>query len=218
MHLHIVPNPQSTNHVGRVTSWGLIWGRRTRPCALSIRMSSTGRLRRSRLHRLSPRGKSNDSKLCRRFYYEALPVERSSGATRLPWLKDAPAGTVGVYARDHGRTLPGRMIESAKSWLCHNGVDRRAALLPWHGAADVERLSPVEATARYIRHMKDAWDASHPGHPLAEQDVVLTIPASFDEVARELTVAAARAAGLPQNRIAGRTAGGVLFVGRCPPG
>ncbi len=132
------------------------------------------------------------------FHYEALPVERLSGATRLPWHADAPVGIVGVYARDHGRTLPGRMIESAKSWLCHNGVDRKAALLPWHGAADVERLSPVEATARYLRHMKDAWDASYPAHPLAEQDIVLTIPASFDEVARELTVAAARAAGLPR--------------------
>ena len=132
------------------------------------------------------------------FHYEALPEERSSGATRLPWLTDAPSGTVGVFARDHGRTLPGRMIESAKSWLCHNGVDRKAALLPWHGAADVERLSPVEATARYLRHMRDAWDASHADHPLAEQDVVLTIPASFDEVARELTVAAARVAGLPR--------------------
>ncbi len=132
------------------------------------------------------------------FYYEALPVECAAGVTRLPWLKEAPAGTVGVYARDHGRTLPGRMIESAKSWLCHNGVDRKAALLPWHGAADVERLSPVEATARCLRHMKDAWDASYEGHPLAEQDIVLTIPASFDEVARELTVAAARVAGLPR--------------------
>ena len=132
------------------------------------------------------------------FYYEALPVERTSGATRLPWLKEGSAGTVGVYARDHGRTLPGRMIESAKSWLCHNGVDRKAALLPWHGAADVERLSPVEATARYLRHMREAWDASYADHPLAEQDVVLTIPASFDEVARELTVAAARIAGLPR--------------------
>ncbi len=132
------------------------------------------------------------------FYYEALPDERTSGATRLPWLKDAPHGAVGVYARDHGRTLPGRMIESAKSWLCHNGVDRKAALLPWHGAADVERSSPVEATSRYLRHMKEAWDASHNAHPMAEQEIVLTIPASFDEVARELTVAAARMAGLPR--------------------
>ena len=99
------------------------------------------------------------------FYYEALPAERASGATRLPWLKEVPAGAVGVYARDHGRTVPGRMIESAKSWLCHNGVDRKAALLPWHGATDVERVSPVEATSRYIRHMKEAWDASHNAHP-----------------------------------------------------
>ena len=132
------------------------------------------------------------------FYYEAMPDERKSGATRLPWLKDAPAGAVGVFARDHGRTLPGRMIESAKSWLCHNGVDRKAALLPWHGAADVSRSSPVEATARYLRHMKEAWDAADTDHPMAEQDIVLTIPASFDEVARELTVAAARMAGLPR--------------------
>lgn len=132
------------------------------------------------------------------FYYEAMPDERTSGATRLPWLKETPPGAVGVFARDHGRTLPGRMIESAKSWLCHSGVDRKAALLPWHGAADVERSSPVEATARYLRHMKEAWDVSHADHSMAEQDIVLTIPASFDEVARELTVAASRMAGLPR--------------------
>ena len=132
------------------------------------------------------------------FHYESLPDEIASGATRLPWLKDAPASVVGVYARDHGRTIPGRMIESAKSWLCHSGVDRKAALLPWHGAADVKRLSPVEASSRYLRHLRDAWNVSHPEHLLEQQDVVLTIPASFDEVARELTVAAARAAGLPR--------------------
>ena len=132
------------------------------------------------------------------FHYEALPDESASGATRLPWLKETPASVVGVFARDHGRTIPGRMIESAKSWLCHNGVDRKAALLPWHGAADVKRLSPVEASASYLRHLRQAWNASHPEHVLEQQDVVLTIPASFDEVARELTVAAARAAGLPR--------------------
>lgn len=132
------------------------------------------------------------------FHYEALKEERDSGTTRLPWKKEAQSGVVGVFARDHGRTLPGRMVESAKSWLCHNGVDRKAALLPWHGATDVERLSPVEASARYLRHMKEAWDADHPDCPLEKQDIILTIPASFDEVARSLTVAAARAAGLPR--------------------
>ena len=97
-----------------------------------------------------------------------------------------------------GRWCPGRLINSAKSWLCHSGVDRTAGLLPWHGAADVERLSPVEVSARYLAHVRDAWDARFPRHPLAEQDFVLTLPASFDEVARELTVKAAALAGLPR--------------------
>ena len=88
------------------------------------------------------------------------------------------------------------MIASAKSWLCHAGVDRRADILPWHAAEDVERLSPVEVSARYLRHIRDAWNAKFPGEPLEKQDFVLTLPASFDEVARELTVDAAARAGL----------------------
>ncbi len=92
--------------------------------------------------------------------------------------------------------MPGRLINSAKSWLCHSGVDRTAPLLPWHGASDVERLSPVEVSARYLGHVRDAWNARFPRYPLAEQELVLTLPASFDEVARELTVKAAALAGL----------------------
>ena len=94
--------------------------------------------------------------------------------------------------------VPGRLISSAKSWLCHSGVDRTAALLPWHGAADVQRLSPVEVSSRYLAHVRAAWDARFPQHPLAQQDFVLTLPASFDEVARELTIKAAALAGLPR--------------------
>jgi hypothetical protein len=105
---------------------------------------------------------------------------------------------VGAFARDEGTKTPGRLIASAKSWLSHSGVDRTAELLPWQGAADVERLSPVEVSARYLRHMRAAWDARFPHAPLADQDVVITLPASFDEVARELTVEAARLAGLPR--------------------
>ena len=103
---------------------------------------------------------------------------------------------VGHFARDHGTLVPGRMISSAKSWLCHAGVDRTADLLPWQGAEDVERLSPVAVSARYLQHACEAWDAQFPEHPLAQQDFVLTLPASFDEVARELTVKAAKQAGL----------------------
>src|SRR5207247_683831 len=95
-----------------------------------------------------------------------------------------------------GARVPGRLVASSKSWLCHAAVDRTAAILPWGTAPEVAKVSPVEASARTLTHLREAWDASFPA-PLAEQDVVLTVPASFDEVARELTLAAARAAGLP---------------------
>lgn len=132
------------------------------------------------------------------FHYEAASGEFAAGALALPWSERDRDYAVGFFARDHGASVPGRLIASAKSWLCHPGVDRTAQLLPWHGAPDVERLSPVEASARYLAHIRGAWDARFPKAPLAEQDVVLTLPASFDEVARELTVRAARMAGLPR--------------------
>ncbi len=103
-----------------------------------------------------------------------------------------------VFLRDHGTFAPGRMINSAKSWLCHSGVDRLVPLLPWHGAEDVERLSPVQVSARYLAHVRHAWNAKFLSEPLEKQDFVLTLPASFDEVARELTVKAAALAGLPR--------------------
>jgi hypothetical protein len=132
------------------------------------------------------------------FHYQPAVGEFSSSALKLPWSREEPDHIVGVFARDHGALVPGRLIGSAKSWLSHTGVDRTADLLPWHGAADADRLSPIEVSARYLRHVREAWDAAHPGDPLAEQDFVLTLPASFDEVARELTVEAARRAGLPR--------------------
>lgn len=129
------------------------------------------------------------------FHYQPVRGEFPANALRLPWTSDE-SHVVGHFARDHGTLVPGRMIASAKSWLCHNGVDRTADLLPWHGAEDVDRLSPVTVSARYIQHFRAAWDAQFPDHPLAQQDFVLTLPASFDEVARELTIRAAQQAGL----------------------
>jgi hypothetical protein len=109
---------------------------------------------------------------------------------------------VGELAREQGALVPGRLVSSAKSWLSHGGVDRTAAILPWGAGDDVRKISPVEASARYLGHVREAWDAEvargREGHLLADQLVVLTVPASFDEVARELTVAAAHAAGLPR--------------------
>lgn len=132
------------------------------------------------------------------FHYEAAAGEAAGGLLRLPWDKSDPSVAVGVYARDHGGRNPGRQITSAKSWLCHSGVDRTADLLPWHGADDVERLSPIEVSARILRHVASAWNNQFPSSSLADQDVVLTLPASFDEIARELTIEAAARAGLPR--------------------
>jgi len=132
------------------------------------------------------------------FHYQPAEGEFGGGALRCVWHTKEPDHAVGFFARDQGAVVPGRLVVSAKSWLCHSGVDRTAELLPWQGAADVVRLSPVEASARYLGHVAAAWDHEHPRHPLAEQDVVLTLPASFDEVARELTVKGAAAAGLPR--------------------
>src|SRR5206468_3536293 len=117
-----------------------------------------------------------------------------AGAAALPWDPNARE-VVGELARAQGAQVPGRLISSAKSWLCHPAVDRQAAILPWTAPPEVARRSPVDASAAYLAHMAAAFQADT-GVPLAETDLVVTVPASFDEVARELTVEAARRAGL----------------------
>jgi molecular chaperone DnaK (HSP70) len=123
--------------------------------------------------------------------YAPLEAEQA----RDPWEDGRWVG--GAFARRRGAEVSGRQIVSAKSWLAHGAVDRHVAILPWGTEVeDVPRLSPVDASARYLEHVRRAWDAAHPGAPLAEQEVVLTVPASFDEAARELTLEAANAVGL----------------------
>jgi hypothetical protein len=160
--------------------------------------AETRRVQTFRVPQLVAPGQVESLETLPSFHYQPAPGELPAGALRLPWGKQEPGYAVGSFARDHGSLVPGRMISSAKSWLCHTGVDRTAELLPWHGAADVDRISPVETSARYLKHIREAWDAHFPQDRLAEQEVVITLPASFDEVARELTVKAAAASGLPR--------------------
>jgi len=104
---------------------------------------------------------------------------------------------VGEYARSRGLELTGRLISSAKSWLCHSSVDRQAAILPWGSELpEAAKLSPVQASARILGVVEAAWNEEHPGAPLARQQLVLTVPASFDQGARQLTVRAAQRVGL----------------------
>jgi molecular chaperone DnaK (HSP70) len=131
-----------------------------------------------------------------------LPTEHevAPAAMELPWTGPMKYA-VGAMARDRGAELPHRLVASAKSWLCNGAADRNAAILPWRGTERVdpsegERVSPVNASARYLAHLRAAWDDAHEDDPLEEQDVLITVPASFDAAARELTVIAAREAGL----------------------
>lgn len=105
---------------------------------------------------------------------------------------------VGTYAREQGALIPTRLVHSAKSWLSNSDVDRTARILPWDAGEGGRILSPVEVSARFLKAMREAWDNAGKYGPLAEQDVVLTVPASFDEEARELTVQAASEAGIPK--------------------
>ena len=121
---------------------------------------------------------------------------------QLPWSGPLRYA-VGTFARERGAELPHRLVSSAKSWLCNPSIDRTAQVLPFRGAQRElekemeggERVSPVNASARYLAHLRAAWDDANPDEPADEQDVLVTVPASFDPVARELTVVAAREAG-----------------------
>ena len=132
------------------------------------------------------------------FLYMTVEAERAPGAFALPW-QESTEQVVGAYARKQGAATPGRLVSSAKSWLSYSGVDRRADILPWEAPEGIPKISPLAASAQYLAHLRSAWDAAHPESPLSEQDVVLTVPASFDAAARELTVEAASNIGLGDN-------------------
>jgi hypothetical protein len=115
----------------------------------------------------------------------------------LPWEKKREYA-VGELARRQAADVPTRTVAAAKSWLAHSRVDRHQPILPWNAPADVPKVSPVAAATRYLEHLAAAWRAAFRDAPIAEQHVVLTVPASFDAAARELTREAALAAGLPE--------------------
>lgn len=133
------------------------------------------------------------------FLYLA-PEHEAGGALDLPWATERKFA-VGEYARRQGAEVPDRTVVAAKSWLCHSKVDRRAPLLPWNAPAEVGKVSPLTTSQRYLEHLASAWHAAFPDAPIAEQQLVLTVPASFDAAARELTREAALAAGLPANLV-----------------
>jgi hypothetical protein len=139
-------------------------------------------------------GEVREEDLLPSFLYVPGATDFPAGTTALPW-DEGRAYVVGRLARKRGAENAGRLVSSAKSWLSHSGVDRTAALLPFRAPEGVEKISPVEASRRYLEHLRETWDFKMSGAPFAAQQVLVTVPASFDAVARELTLAAAEQAG-----------------------
>jgi molecular chaperone DnaK (HSP70) len=127
------------------------------------------------------------------FVYTAGEHDLAPHETALPWAPERRQ-VVGELARGQGARMPSRMVASAKSWLGHAAVDRQAPILPW-GESEAPKLSPVAAQAAVLAHIREAWDAAHPDAGFVDQEVIVTVPASFDEAARELTTLAAEQAG-----------------------
>ena len=139
-------------------------------------------------------GEVRDEPLLPSFLYLPGAADFPAGSLALPW--DAhPQHVVGVLAQKRGAENAGRLVSSAKSWLSHSGADRTAPILPARAPEGVPKVSPVEASRRYLEHLREAWDAKMPDAPFTSQEVLVTVPASFDAVARELTLKAAEEAG-----------------------
>lgn len=135
------------------------------------------------------------------FRYHFNADEIAEADSTLPWKKipfkeDIGQVIIGEWARELGTKTKGRLVSSAKSWLSHPNVDAQAAILPWAAEESIEKVSPVVASASYLDHFQQAWNHHHPEHPLAEQNITVTVPASFNDSARALTLAAANMVGL----------------------
>jgi len=139
-------------------------------------------------------GEVREADLLPSFLYLAGASDFPAGSLALPWDQNRDFA-VGQLAQKRGAENAGRLVSSAKSWLSHSGVDRTSRLVPFRAPDGVEKISAVEASRRYLEHLREAWDAQRPEAPFASQHVLVTVPASFDAVARELTLDAAKQAG-----------------------
>ncbi len=192
---------EASGHVSRFVV-GIDLGTTNVAVAYVDRMEGHGP-RQLRIPQLISPGEVAPSSLLPSFCYLPGEHELAPGALELPWNRE-PSYAVGILARDQGAAVPERLVSSAKSWLAHAGVDRTRGILPWGSDLGSRMVSPVEVSGYYLEHIRNVWDEqfhslgdAH-GTPcrLREQQVVLTVPASFDEGARRLTLEAAERAGI----------------------
>jgi molecular chaperone DnaK (HSP70) len=160
--------------------------------------SSASAIRNFKIQQLTGPGEVTRRPMLPSFLYLTGNYEISKESVALPWPTSNDYVS-GIFAREHGAKVPARLVSSAKSWLCYGGVDRGAKILPWGADEAVGKVSPIQASAAYLNHIRQAWNHSRgwdPEHAIENQMVIITVPASFDEVARDLTIEAARQAGL----------------------
>lgn len=169
----------------------------TTNCALAFGAPEGGPIETLPIPQVVAPGEMSSRPLLPSFLYFPAEAQFPKGSLALPWVPGA-SDVVGELARSQGASTPARLVGSAKSWLSHAAVDRHGEILPWQSPEEVPKVSPVQASARYLAHLRAAWEEAHPDAPLTEQDVVLTVPASFDPVARELTMEAAALAGFEE--------------------
>jgi hypothetical protein len=131
------------------------------------------------------------------FIYYPLTEELSAKIASLDW-DSGRSFTIGTFARERGKELPARLVASAKSWLCHSGIDRRQSLLPFESEEVSNKISPLDACSEILRHLREAWDFNQPNAPFVQQTILITVPASFDPSARQLVQEAAEKAGYPE--------------------
>lgn len=131
------------------------------------------------------------------FIYFPLTEELAAQTAGVPW-DPSRSYCIGIYGRDRGAEIPSHLISSSKSWLCHAGIDRREKLLPIEAEEDTEKMSPLEACACMLQHIREAWNAKNGGDPFEKQEILVTVPASFDPSARQLVQEAAALAQFPE--------------------
>jgi Hsp70 protein len=131
------------------------------------------------------------------FLYFPTQEELSKKNSTMEWDPNCEY-CLGTFARQRGSEVPTRVVSSAKSWLCHLGIDRRSKILPLTSEEELEKISPLEACSKFLKHLKEAWDSKMPNAPFVEQQILVTVPASFDPSARQLIQEATELVGFPQ--------------------
>jgi len=158
---------------------------------------NSNRIEQSAISQIMKAGEQDVSFSLPSFIYYPIPEEQQAHSVSLGWDPER-SFCIGTYARERGAEVPSRLVASAKSWLCHSGVDRRSKLLPLDSEESEIKTSPLEACAGILRHIRESWDFSMPEFQFNRQKILVTVPASFDPSARQLVQEAAEQAGYPE--------------------